>query len=103
MVNCAYESEEVLFGSRECNPDPVTYQEVIRPLMLTKCAIPECHDGSDRSLDNYLVYGLVRVKAQLIKEQTSDRTMPPSDSGIQMTAQEIANIACWVEDGAPNN
>lgn len=103
LSNCAYENEEDLFGTTQCEPDPVTYQGEIKPLMLAKCAIPECHDGSDRSLDNYKLYGIVKNRARFIKEETANRNMPPSDSGVQLSTQEITNIACWIDDGSPNN
>jgi hypothetical protein len=103
LSNCAYENEEELFGATVCNPDPVSYNEYIKPLMLTKCAIPECHDGKDRSIHNYLIFGIVKNRSRFIREEIDNRTMPPSDSGIQLSAQEIANINCWIEDGSLNN
>lgn len=102
-TNCAYENQEELFGPDQCNPDPVTYLGEIQPLLLAKCAIPECHDGKDRSIDNYLIYGIVKNRSRFIKEEISKRNMPPSDSGIQLSAQEITNINCWIEDGSPFN
>jgi len=103
LSSCAYESEEALFGEANCDPDPVTYQAVVKPIMLAKCAIPECNDGMDRSLDNYLLYGIVKNRSRFIKEQIQNRIMPPSDSGVQLTAQEITNIICWIDDGSQNN
>ncbi len=103
LSNCAYESEEALFGAAQCDPDPVTYQGEIKPLMLAKCALPECHDGSDRSLDNYRLYGIVKNRSRFIKKETANRNMPPPNSGVQLSAQEITNIACWIDDGALNN
>ena len=103
ISNCGYESEEELFGAVRCNPDPVSYNQYIKPLMIAKCAIPECHDGKDRSIDNYLIYGIVKNRSRFIKEEISNRSMPPSDSDVQLNAQEIININCWIEDGSLNN
>ena len=100
---CAYENEEDLFGSNVCDPEQVTYSGVISPLITTNCAIPACHDGSNPALPNWSIYENVQANAQKIKERTANRTMPPSASGIILSAEQIDNIGCWVDNGAQNN
>ena len=101
--SCAYENEEELFGANPCDPDIVTYQLVIEPIFSQNCSIPGCHDGSNNSIPDWQVFSNVEAYAQEIKQRTGDRTMPPSSSDKLLSAKQIADIACWVDNGAQNN
>ena len=103
IFSCAYENEEELFGSNPCQPEVVTYSQVIEPILTNNCVMPLCHDGSNPLAPNWTVFENVRAHAQEIKERTGNRTMPPSTSGKILTAEQIDNIACWVDSGAQNN
>lgn len=103
LSSCAYENEEELFGSKACQPEEITYSEVIQPIISSNCALPTCHDGSNPSVPNWTLLENVQANALKIKERTDDRTMPPSSSGVILTAEQIGDIACWVDSGAPNN
>ncbi len=37
-----------------------------------------------------------------VKERTANKSMPPAGK-TALTAEQIAKIACWVEDGAANS
>jgi hypothetical protein len=100
---CGYDNEEELFGSKLCDPEQVTYSGVIAPLITTNCAITSCHDGNNPNLPNWSIFENVKANAQEIRERTTDGTMPPSASGLILSAEGIDNIACWVENGAQNN
>lgn len=39
---------------------------------------------------------------RVLKERTTNKSMPPTGK-TALTADQIAKIACWVEDGAANN
>lgn len=101
--SCAYDNEEDLFGESPCNGQQATYSQVIQPIITSKCAIPGCHEGSNASLPDWRVFNNVQSNAAAIKERTGNRTMPPSNAGVQLTASEINDIACWVDSGAQNN
>ncbi len=101
--SCAYESEDDLFGSNPCQPEITTYSDVIKPFIANNCALSNCHDGSNPALPNWGLLENVQTQALLIKERTGNRTMPPSSSGIVLTAKQIDDIACWVDNGAQNN
>jgi len=103
LWGCAYENEEELFGANPCDPDQVTYQQVVQPILSENCSIPACHDGSNNSIPDWQEFGNVQAYAQEIKQRTGDRTMPPSSSDKLLSAEQIANIACWVDNGAQNN
>ncbi len=73
----------------------------IRTLVQTNCAVSGCHDGTispDFRNDSNITGRSGRIRAR-----TSARTMPPSSSGRSLSNEEIANIACWVNDGAQGN
>lgn len=103
LNSCAYENEEELFGSNPCQPDVTTYSDVIEPIITNNCALANCHDGSNPALPDWSIVENVQAKAAEIKERTGNRTMPPSSSGIVLTAKQIDDIACWVDSGAQNN
>jgi hypothetical protein len=103
MFSCAYENEEDLFGSNTCQPQMVTYSQVIEPILTNNCTLLFCHDCSDPAIPDWTVFHNVQANAQEIKEHTGNRTMPPSNSGKILTAGEIDDIACWVDNGAQNN
>mgnify|MGYP001819713217 CR=1 FL=1 len=100
--SCAYDNEEELFGEASCQPD-ISYQQTILPILTENCSIPGCHDGSNPLLPDWTVFANVQVAAPQIKERTGDRTMPPSNSGKILSAQQVDDIACWVDSGAQNN
>jgi hypothetical protein len=102
FASCAYENEEELFGEKLCQPD-ISYQDTILPILTENCNIPGCHDGSNPQLPDWTVFENVQAYASEIKERTGDRTMPPSSSDKILSAQQVDDIACWVDSGARNN
>ncbi|GJM28904.1 MAG: hypothetical protein DHS20C17_15390 [Cyclobacteriaceae bacterium] len=100
--SCAYENEEELFGAFTC-PDEISYTDHIKPILSSKCVIPQCHDGVDRSIRNFTIFGIVRARAGQIKQRINDYSMPPSSADSRLTSQEIDIISCWVDAGAPSN
>lgn len=103
LPSCAYENEEELFGSKACQPEEITYSEVIQPIISSNCVRATCHDGSNPTAPDWTVLENIQARAPDIKQRTDDRTMPPSSSGLFLTAEQIGDIACWVDSGAPNN
>ena len=90
----------------------VTFTKDVAPILQRSCQ--SCHrsgpgGGAPMSLSTY---SEVRPWARAIKERTAQRTMPPwfidKNVGVQefkddpsLSAAEIATIARWVDDGAP--
>ncbi|MFZ6011709.1 MAG: hypothetical protein ACOYXT_15305 [Bacteroidota bacterium] len=75
-----------------------SWQNDILPIMVSSCATSGCHDGISR-LD-WRVYSEVKKYADVIKEKTQDRSMPFNGP---LPQNKIDLIACWVDDGAPEN
>ena len=70
----------------------------ILPIVQTNCALHDCHDGRYRP--DLRKYDKAKLYAAQIKSKTQDRSMPFDGS---LTQDQINLIACWVDDGAPNN
>lgn len=72
----------------------------IQPIIQNNCAVTGCHSGSQPP--NFTDKQNILNNASRIKSRTSAGSMPPSGRE-DLTEQEIALIACWVDDGALDN
>ena len=80
----------------------VSYSSTIAPIIKANCAISGCHvAGTSRS--NLNEFAEVKSRSVTIKNYTQSGHMPPAGSGKKLTDQEVNAIACWVNDGAPEN
>ncbi len=77
----------------------VSFASQIDPILKANCTSSSCH-GSGSSNGDWTKFANVSAKAALIRNRTTDKTMP---QGGSLTAEQIALIACWVNDGALNN
>lgn len=86
--------------------DTITFSADIRPIILTKCAILDCHNGDmgpDLNWTNFDQFH-ARAASGLVKYRVTNRIMPPSFSTAGPLSQEEINaIACWSDQGALNN
>ena len=73
----------------------------VQKIINTSCALPNCHNGSNGNLPNFTETATILSNAENIKSRTGAKTMPPAASGITLSAEEIAEIACWVDGGTP--
>lgn len=100
LFGCAMDNEEELANKMPCGE--VSFATDIQPIIQTNCAVSGCHvpgTGLPDYTDKQVIFSL----ANKIKTYTSQRIMPPADSGIILTQEEIDLIACWVDDGAQDN
>lgn len=97
--SCEYnvEDENPIVGQCE---EEVAYSNTIRPLIDAKCM--PCHngDGSEPFAPDLTTYNGVASIATLVKEVTETGRMPKNGT---LTDQEIEDIGCWVDAGAPEN
>ena len=100
--SCAYDNTEELYGTPECPPDGVSFANAIAPIISTSCAISGCHVPG-RQLPTLETYEQISSNSESIKTKTSNGTMPPAASGIELSTEQINDIACWVDAGAPDN
>ena len=102
-VGCSNDNEEDLFGPLDFNCDPVviTFSDVIKPIIDTNCAVSNCHVSGPSFLPDFTNFTTIQSYANAIKERTATRDMPRG--GRALTNKQIAQIACWVDNGAQNN
>ncbi len=79
----------------------ISFTASIKPIIDNNCAVSGCHVGG--GLPDFRVFSNIQSRASDIKSRTSNRIMPPPSSGRSLTDNQIEKIACWVDDGAPNN
>jgi hypothetical protein len=76
----------------------LSYVNTVSTIIQSNCAKGGCHNGT-QAPDLRTLKG-VQNSAATIKSLTESRTMPLVGS---LTQSEIDAIACWVDDGAPDN
>lgn len=76
----------------------VSFTASISPIIKNKCAISGCHNGTQ--FPDFRVFKNIHDNAGQVKTLTGNGTMPQQGS---LTQDEINLIACWVDDGAPEN
>lgn len=94
------------FPSYVCPDTEVSYLEDVKPIVEAKCAISGCHNGSLGAERNWTDFSTFRQNARNgnVKNYVINRIMPPSTSpNGGLTQEQINVIACWADDGAPNN
>jgi hypothetical protein len=77
----------------------VSWEDDILPIMTSHCATTGCHNGVHLPRD-WRVHSQVKTFASTIRKRTQDKSMPAEGS---LTEDQIALIACWIDDGAPLN
>jgi hypothetical protein len=76
----------------------VSYANSISGIIETNCAVSGCHNGSQ--FPDFRVFKNIQDNAAQIKTLTANGSMPP---GNPLNQADIDKIACWVDDGAPDN
>lgn len=79
-------------------PSGVRFSTDVAPIIAASCAITGCHNGTQ--FPDFRAFSNIRANAAMIKKLTGDRTMPQDGT---LTQAQINAIACWVDDGAPDN
>lgn len=81
----------------------IKYSTQVQPIFETSCNLGGCH-GSGTGPRDWTVFSNVVNQKDRIKLRTGNRSMPTPGSGVPaLTQSQIDLIACWVDDGAPNN
>jgi hypothetical protein len=76
----------------------VSWESDIEPIITTNCALENCHGGSQSP--DFREFSNVADNAERIKARTGNGSMPPTGA---LPDEQVEAIACWVDDGAPNN
>lgn len=78
----------------------LSYDASIKAIIQNSCATTGCHVSGGTS-PNLTDFATIQTNADRIKARTGNKSMPAG--GGSLTDDEIAMIACWVNDGALNN
>lgn len=76
----------------------ISYAQAIAPIIEANCAVSGCHAGAQAP--DFRQFNNIQENAGLIKTKTGDGSMPQDGT---LTEEQIASIACWVDDGAKDN
>ncbi|MFT7030729.1 MAG: hypothetical protein ACJA2C_002128 [Marinoscillum sp.] len=76
----------------------ISYNNTVKNIIQTNCAIPGCHNGSVSP--NLSTFSSIKSNANIIESRTANRSMP---SGRTLSQTQIDAIGCWVSDGAIDN
>jgi hypothetical protein len=86
-------------------PDPISFENDVRPIINTSCALPGCHNGDNGADKNWTVFSNFQSKRANVKDRI---TRPPGTPGHMpavgaLTPNEIQTIVCWVDQGGLPN
>jgi uncharacterized membrane protein len=99
-----------------CDPDTVYFANTIQPLLNAYCGSSNCHDAVDPEEGiNVTTYGTIMSEGGFVEPgdanssdmievlyKTDTDQMPPADQP-QLTADQIALLQLWINQGAHNN
>ena len=80
-----------------------SFKGEVQNIINTNCAISGCHTGATGGSSNFTIFSNIQNNANSIQSRTTSGNMPPASSGLSLSATEIGQITCWVEDGALDN
>jgi hypothetical protein len=86
--------------------DTYSFSKDVLPIIQTKCAISDCHNGDLGEDFNWLQFETFHERAEsgLLKFRVTRRIMPPSNSPEgPLTQEQINVIACWTDQGSLKN
>jgi|GEM_PF-998938 len=85
-------------------PAAPSFEREVFPLIKAKCNTKDCHNVQ-RNNPVFTTYDGIKPHARRILKRIKDRSipMPPRDSGVVLTKEEIDTIEAWVNAGAPKN
>ncbi len=83
-------------------PSGISFDATIKEIISTNCTVTGCH-AAVAGRPNFEIEEQIFANAARIENRTSEGTMPPPGSGRSLTDEQIAQITCWVGDGAPDN
>ncbi len=73
----------------------------IKAIIDASCAVTGCHISGGAAPISFTSLANIQSSASLIKTKTASGEMPKG--GAKLSQEKLDAIACWVDDGAPNN
>lgn len=98
----------VLFGCNKKQTEPAdegcnaTYTDDISNIVNSKCAIPDCHNGSS-GLPDFTSYPNLKSRADngRLKEFVVEKQIMPPANATPLTESEKELFKCWLDNNAP--
>ncbi|MEJ7589085.1 MAG: hypothetical protein WKI04_16130 [Ferruginibacter sp.] len=101
--SCYYDKEELLYpGNNQppnCATSPASFNADVLPLLLSKCAIPGCHDGAASGGLTFQNYNQVSAAKDRIHTQAVVQNDAANGAAIACRDQ---CAKCWIEGGLNN-
>lgn len=82
-------------------PSNISLSGDIVSIITANCAIASCHGGTQSP--NLSGAAAIRQNADRINARAVEQQSMPPASRPDLSSGDIAKIACWIADGAPNN
>jgi hypothetical protein len=79
----------------------VKFSTDIKSIINTNCAIAGCHVAGGSGPGNFAVFANIQASAFAIHRVVQSGNMPKN--AAKLPQAQLDAIACWVDDGAPNN
>jgi hypothetical protein len=88
----------------EC-PDLISFQDDIKPIINSSCALPGCHNGDNGAERNWTMTSNFQAKRLNVKDRINRPPGTPGHMPAQgsITPAEIQMISCWVDQGGLDN
>ncbi len=91
--------------------DSITYNNHIKKIIATNCAVPACHVPGGNGNGDLTSYSVLAskvssgaLKARVFDTDASDGSiMPPLNYGGKLPQSKLDSIKCWIDTGALND
>ena len=100
FAGCVHNPQEEIIPKCSAS-NPLSFAVDVQPVIVARCDFSQCHDGSNPAVPVLNSMDEVKRNSEDILWQITHSAMPPSGSH-QLSALEMAEITCWVEQGASN-
>lgn len=98
--NACKKEKKISPGTVDCST--VTYSATIAPLISSNCGSSGCH-GSGSSNGELISYTKIKPYANNGKLKSRVIDIQDMPQGGSLTADQLGQINCWLNAGAPNN
>ena len=98
LASC--KKDPIAIGNVDCNS--ITYANTIAPLLTSSCNTSGCHNaGSNKGdLTTHAKVSIYVNNGTFKKEVLTNQSMPTYGS---LTSEQLGQVQCWLDSGAPNN
>lgn len=100
LSSCNKETEKIPIGTVDCSS--VTFEKIIFPLVESSCGNAGCH-GANALNGEMLNYSQIKAFADNGELKTHVLEVQDMPQGGTLTSEQLGQVKCWLDAGAPNN